>query len=810
MFSCLCCLRGLQVHQVDVNNDFLKGDLSEEVYMRQPDGFQQVGSHGEPLVCRLKKAGLRQAPRNWFNKLCDYLCTLAFVPSRADNTFSARISSNDVIYVAIYVDDILVTGSSESCVQQRKHVEELLRKSGMESVSAVDTPISVSPKLSKINSGEPGDAHQYRSAIESLLYHILRYLKGTLDFGLWIAPQQLPLVLKGFSNADWASDPDDRFKHVDLDVYFVREKVLGHYVPAQFQVADVLTKPLAAYAMLSDATLRPPFAAVFPQEDRLLTLIPFLRLDAEKQLDSVGDEIEVNNMSSQGSECVHPKEKGRDGSRFGFVKVGNKVEAERVKERLNGLMVYGSRISVSFAKYYLKVQMDKGASNVCASRKEVFGHVDEDEVNKPRRCLVGVMASVCSVRSIVDRLHAWSLGDIKVQRLRGKSFLFIIEDKDLFLMLEDLQWSYLKEIFVDVMLWTESIFHKERVVWLEIDSLPLHCWNVVTLKRLVGLWGKFEAFGENVSHHLDCEKVNMLISTSSEARIDEVVDVVVENRKFVVRVLEVRMLDNSLVNLSISEVRKKKEIEVEKVGVVVDNEDVSQANLDAAPSEASESGSSYEKIGSPFPGCESFDVACFGDNLADRKKVSGGKPIKVGCGFDEDSLVVKPSSARVLNIEVGVLEEASDVGSPDIGLLQGLGLQAEEFMDSSNSIIKENSGIEHVEGACEDVSLFPYQFMKKKKKVKKFGSLLDIQGKVLSKAERRMRDRALKSAKVKKSDLLASELSGTSLSDSDLKKRWDAAYFEAEETLAAAKLLGIKFAGHDSKVIEEFVSFEMS
>ncbi|KAE8704160.1 hypothetical protein F3Y22_tig00110458pilonHSYRG00090 [Hibiscus syriacus] len=268
-----------------------------------------------------------------------------------------------------------------------------------------------------------------------------------------------------------------------------------------------------------------------------------------------------------------PRKRSRAGTRFGFVKVSNSKEAERVKHQLNGLMVYDSRISVSFAKYILKDTKKKCVQSSFAwksnfrrsssiensqslkagqggeSRKEVVGHVDEVELRKLRICLVGVMAVVCSVGSIVDRLQNWGLGEIRVQRLRGKTFLLTIKDEDLFIMLEDLQWSYLKEIFVDIMLWIESLSHKERVVWIKLDGLLLYCWNEITLKRLAGLWERFKAFGENINHLLDCEKVNMLISTTLVARIDEVVDVVVEKQKFGVRVLEVGMVDHSIVKL---------------------------------------------------------------------------------------------------------------------------------------------------------------------------------------------------------------------------------------------------------------------
>ncbi|KAE8699368.1 hypothetical protein F3Y22_tig00110580pilonHSYRG00195 [Hibiscus syriacus] len=583
-----------------------------------------------------------------------------------------------------------------------------------------------------------------------------------------------------------------------------------------------------------------------------------------------------------------PLRRSRAGSRFGFVKVGNMVEASRVKERLNGLMVFGSRISVSFAKYSLKRPKDKCAqcklswkgnianpfatsisqskegSLAWSTRKEVKGHVDEDEVRKLKRCLVGVMAGVCSVGSIVDRLHNWGLGEIKVQRLRGNSFLLTIEDEDLFIMLEDLQWSYLKEIFVDVMLWTESFYQKERVVWLEIEGLPLHCWNAVTLKRLFGLWGRFEAFGDNVSHLLDCEKVNMLISTSSEVRINEVVDVVVENKKFDVLVLEVRMVDHSLGNLSKFEILKKVEVEVEKYGVVVGASNAGGSPVIHNLKVASESGSSDGKEGSPSVGIP-LDVVCSGDCLCCRKEVSFGKQIEVEGGVDDggqndgfqnldqcnhvglqgldidgvetlvvDSNEVSPIIGEISKLEDRVLVNASNVVSPEIeppcriGLKSGFLLKSfkDDLVNSggrSEGLVLGSvnsselgdinkwkiSGKECVGGVVEDVSCVPELSIRNKKKMHKFGSMLDIQDSVLLKAERCRRDRALKSSKLKKSDLEFSELSGRSISDSDIKKKWGAAFVEAEETLSVAKMLGITFAGPERKVLEELVSLEM-
>jgi histone deacetylase 1/2 len=109
--------RGWCLRQLDVQNTFLHGVLEEEVYMRQPPGFED--SRYPSFVCKLKKAiyGLKQAPRAWYSRLSSKLVSLGFVPSKSDTSLFIYRNKGVDIYMLIYVDDIIVTSSSQDAVK---------------------------------------------------------------------------------------------------------------------------------------------------------------------------------------------------------------------------------------------------------------------------------------------------------------------------------------------------------------------------------------------------------------------------------------------------------------------------------------------------------------------------------------------------------------------------------------------------------------------------------------------------------------------------------------------------------------------
>ncbi|GJZ46651.1 ribonuclease H-like domain-containing protein [Tanacetum coccineum] len=97
--------------QLDINNAFLYGDLTETVYMKLPDGYFDKN---DKRVCKLKKSlyGLKQAPRQWNAKLTQALVEDGFVQSKSDYSLFTKADSGMFLALLVYVDDIIITGNS--------------------------------------------------------------------------------------------------------------------------------------------------------------------------------------------------------------------------------------------------------------------------------------------------------------------------------------------------------------------------------------------------------------------------------------------------------------------------------------------------------------------------------------------------------------------------------------------------------------------------------------------------------------------------------------------------------------------------
>lgn len=109
-----------EVHHLDVKTAFLNGEIQEEVYVTQPEGFVKRGK--EHLVYKLLKAlyGLKQAPRAWYSKLNECLMNIGFVRCPYDQAVYTTKMGDDVLIVGVYVDDLLITGTSTCIIKEFK------------------------------------------------------------------------------------------------------------------------------------------------------------------------------------------------------------------------------------------------------------------------------------------------------------------------------------------------------------------------------------------------------------------------------------------------------------------------------------------------------------------------------------------------------------------------------------------------------------------------------------------------------------------------------------------------------------------
>nr|GEV13428.1 ribonuclease H-like domain-containing protein [Tanacetum cinerariifolium] len=213
------------VHQLDVKNAFLHGDLSETVYMHQPPGFRD-STHPE-YVCLLQRSlyGLKQAPHAWFQRIASYI--------------TREFAMTDLGSLNYFLGISVTRDSSGMFLSQNKYAVEILKRAGMVNCNPNRTPVDTKSKLGTTED-VVFDPTLYRILAGSLQYltftrpdisyavqqvclhmhgprephfsalkRILRYVCGTLDYGLQLFSSSTTNLV-AYSDADWAGCPTIR------------------------------------------------------------------------------------------------------------------------------------------------------------------------------------------------------------------------------------------------------------------------------------------------------------------------------------------------------------------------------------------------------------------------------------------------------------------------------------------------------------------------------------------------------------------------------------------------------------------------
>ena len=112
----------LELHQMDVKTAFLNGELNEEVYMQQPQGFEIKGK--EHMVCKLKRSiyGLKQASRQWYFKFNEVIMKYGFKENIVDQCIYLKKSGSAWILLVLYVEDILLASTNHSLLRDTKNL----------------------------------------------------------------------------------------------------------------------------------------------------------------------------------------------------------------------------------------------------------------------------------------------------------------------------------------------------------------------------------------------------------------------------------------------------------------------------------------------------------------------------------------------------------------------------------------------------------------------------------------------------------------------------------------------------------------
>nr|GEX77443.1 zinc finger, CCHC-type [Tanacetum cinerariifolium] len=226
---------------MDVKTPFLNGDLDEEEYMKQPEGFVMPGN--EHKVCKLVKSFKFNSSDEGVI-ICLYvddMLNFGTDQNQVDKTkelLSSKFSMKDMGEADVILGIKIRPENKRIIITQSHYIEKILKKFNRKDCSPINTPVDLVEKL-KPNTGKPVDQLEYSRAIGCLMYamtstrpdiaydvgrlsrftsnhsrqhwkaitRVFKYLRGTMNYGLSFIGY--PSVLEAYSDASWINHVED-------------------------------------------------------------------------------------------------------------------------------------------------------------------------------------------------------------------------------------------------------------------------------------------------------------------------------------------------------------------------------------------------------------------------------------------------------------------------------------------------------------------------------------------------------------------------------------------------------------------------
>ncbi|KAK8533418.1 hypothetical protein V6N13_026123 [Hibiscus sabdariffa] len=550
-----------------------------------------------------------------------------------------------------------------------------------------------------------------------------------------------------------------------------------------------------------------------------------------------------------------PAKRSQDENRFGFVRLANMNDAQRVISRLDDFLLFGNRISVSIAKYktrsqfWKKVQIDKNvevpglvlnkASSSDCLQIQVEGIVDRVIREKLKACVIGTTKKIYKPAQLLGILEEKGWDEFDVQYVAGNQFILMFDREEIAASCLEWGWEWLSEFFSDLRRWHKEFTPENRVTWVEVLGVPLHAWNNFTFNNILNRWGELLFIEDEHLVGKDFSSKRVKILTNHMELIQDSMSLNCDGDFFKVWVREL----NSSVSFAQDLTNSKdgflesgynsEEIYSKSESSFVENSSThlqqNSGDVVFAPTGEVETVVVVEVLR-----CEKAG-ALVPDDLCPKVELLNGVDAQCLGLFDSTQAPLKQplhcvEPHNLNNIDIlGSIEIAArtELSSHAVEGGGSLIAGAEDFLTEVEMAPNNGKGLSWVESVdlLNNPSSFKDEVVNRNRLVKseeesflselvkfrgkkEYVSLFDLHDEVLSIKEKRKRDRAIKKSKKLGKENSSFDSSRRSPSESDIIQN-QRIIKSTKKAMELGNKVGIQFIGDEEETLEDFVKAEL-